>query len=185
MSVPDFDVVVAMDRARGIARHGAVPWRLPADLAHFRRLTTVAGAGLVNAVIMGRLTWESLPPRFRPLPGRRNIVVSRSPGLALPAGVHLAGSVADALCGAGEGIDRMFVIGGAAIYAQALALPACRALYITRVDIDAGCDLFFPPFEPGFERASVLDQGTDAGLGYSIEEWRRASGAGERDRGSR
>src|SRR5436190_24259238 len=95
--VATFDCVAAADAAGGIGKDNDLPWpHMSGDLAFLRRITTDAPPGMQNAVIMGRLTWESVPSRQQPLPERTNIVVSRRP-LALPAGVRLAASLDEAL----------------------------------------------------------------------------------------
>ena len=127
----------------GVARNGAIGrdnqllWRLPEDLARFKALT------MGHPVIMGRKTWDSLPARFRPLPGRRNMVLSRRPDLALE-GAEVFGSLAQALAAcAGDG--RVFVIGGAQVYAE--ALPRADRLELTEIDADFEGDCFFPEWE--------------------------------------
>lgn len=105
-----------------IGRDGGIPWQLPEDLARFKRLT------MGHTVVMGRRTWESLPVRFRPLPGRRNIVVTRNPEYQAPGAdvvtdIHAALSEPDT-----------WVIGGAEIYH--LALPAATRCEVTEVGID-------------------------------------------------
>ncbi|TFY66935.1 hypothetical protein EVG20_g4156 [Dentipellis fragilis] len=75
-------LIVAATTANGIGKNAGLPWRLPNEMAYFARTTTRAPAGTANAVIMGRNTWESIPPRFRPLPGRVNVVVSHNPAYA-------------------------------------------------------------------------------------------------------
>ena len=85
MQQPDFHVVVAATKDMGIGREGGLPWRLPGEMAYFKQLTASVGdptSQTRNAVIMGRKTWESLPPKFRPLPGRVNVVLTRSPPAA-------------------------------------------------------------------------------------------------------
>ncbi|RMH03227.1 MAG: dihydrofolate reductase [Planctomycetota bacterium] len=134
-----FAIVVAADEAGGIGRGGGLPWRLRGDLVRFRELTTGAGR---NTVIMGRRTWESLPPRFRPLPGRRNIVLTRTGG-GLPEGILTASSLAAGLELADPG-GEVFVIGGAEVYAAALADPNATVLHLTRVLGDHGCDVRVP-----------------------------------------
>lgn len=179
-----FDVVVAADDDRGIARGGEIPWRLRGDMAHFRRLTMgmdetaeTPASNALNAVVMGRVTWDSLPARFQPLPGRRNVVLSRRPALALPAGVMHAVSLDDALVRLDRdaAVDRVFVIGGAAVYAEAVRMPACRRIYYTRVAGHFGCDLRFPAFEDAYELASVLEEAQEGGVAYRIEVWRRSA----------
>lgn len=150
MSRPrSFTLIAAVDDAGGIGRGGGLPWRLRADMEFFRRTTTGAGGG-ANAVILGRKTWESLPPRFRPLPERRNVVVSRqsafiAPGAEVAAGLEEA--LARARAGAGGAAGEVFVIGGAEIYAAALRHPDCGRILLTRVAGRHDCDVFFPQFD--------------------------------------
>ena len=108
-----------------IGRDNALPWHLPEDLKHFSRLT--AGA----VVVMGRRTWESLPDRFRPLPGRTNVVLTRRPGYVAPGGV-VATSVDAVLA---EHPDA-WVIGGAEVYAA--FAPVARRAVVTTVDVEVG-----------------------------------------------
>lgn len=127
-------IIVATDRARGIGIDNRLPWRLPEDLAHFKRQTTG------HPILMGRKTFESIG---RPLPGRRNIVITRNPAWQ-QAGVETAPSLAAAVAlTAGA---PSFVIGGAEIYAQ--ALPLCERLIVTEVDKIFDCDVFFPEILP-------------------------------------
>lgn len=138
--------IVAMDEGRVIGKAGALPWHLPEDLAHFKRLTSG------HIVVMGRKTWESLPTKFRPLPGRTNIIVSRSPqDLKIPDGVHACSSVADAIAKAAslaEPSQIIWVIGGAQIYKE--SLPLCDELYVTAVHGYHVGDAHLPEFESGF-----------------------------------
>lgn len=124
--------MVAYAKNRVIGRDGELPWRLPSDLRHFRELTSG------HAVVMGRRTWESLPPRFRPLPERRNVVLSRRPGYNAE-GAEVFDSLDSALA-ACDG--DCFVIGGDATYRQ--ALPLAVRVYATRVEAEAEGDAFFP-----------------------------------------
>jgi dihydrofolate reductase len=136
---PHLVLVASLDRNRAIGRGGALLWSDPEDLRHFRRLTMGA------PVIMGRKTWDSLPERFRPLPGRRNIVVTRN-GQWRGEGADRAASLADALVMAADA-PRAFVIGGAELYA--LALAHADELALTEVDAAFGnADAFFPAFDP-------------------------------------
>jgi dihydrofolate reductase len=105
-----------------IGRAGGIPWQLPEDQARFKELT------LGHTVVMGRLTWESLPAKVRPLPGRRNVVVTRQADY-MAGGATVVGGLAAALTA-----DETWVIGGAEIYA--LALPAATRCEVTEVDID-------------------------------------------------
>src|SRR3990167_6635768 len=131
-----FSIVVAMDEARGIGKDGVLPWHLPSDLKHFAHITKTTSSvhNAVNAVIMGRKTWGSLPERFRPLPGRLNIVLSRQQNHDLPRGVLLADSLDEAILKAKKAnAEQLFVIGGGRVFEEALHDPHCEKLYITRI----------------------------------------------------
>lgn len=135
---PPLTLIAAVARNGGIGYRNQLLWQLPGDMAHFRRQT----AG--QPVIMGRKTWESLPPRFRPLPGRLNIVISRQPNFAAP-GAELVTSLPAAIDRArqAETPRALFVIGGAEIYRQ--SLPLADQLILTEVDDAPPADSFFPP----------------------------------------
>jgi dihydrofolate reductase len=170
-------IVVAIDAAGGIGRDGTLPWRLAADMAYFRRLTTATRQeGRRNAVIMGRRTWESLPARFRPLPGRINAVLSRRT-LALPREVVGASSLDEAVAALNRDPappEQIFVIGGASVYREALARTDCTRVYLTRIDAVFPCDVFFPALPASFICAALLAEGQEGALSYRIELWQRA-----------
>jgi dihydrofolate reductase len=130
-------LVAAVARGGVIGNGDSIPWHLPEDLAFFRDLT------MGHAVVMGRKTWDSIPTRFRPLPGRRNVVVTRDPAWQ-GDGAEPAASLADALLLL-AGAERVFVIGGAEIYAQ--ALDASDRVYLTKVHAEVDADTFFPELE--------------------------------------
>jgi len=135
---PRLVLIAAVARNGVIGRAGAIPWRLPADMARFKALT----AG--SPVVMGRRTWESLPPRFRPLPARSNIVVTRQEGWSA-SGALVAVSLNDAIATARQVCRegrKIFVIGGAELYAQ--ALPLADELELTEVHSDVSGDAWFP-----------------------------------------
>jgi len=131
-------LIAAVARDGGIGRGNELLFRDPADQQHFRRTT------LGHALLMGRRTWESLPARFRPLPGRRNVVLSRDPGFVAP-GAETAPGLDAALARLADA-DTVFVIGGAELYAQ--ALPLADELVLTEVARTyPDADAFFPAFE--------------------------------------
>ena len=137
---PPIVLVAAVARNGVIGDGSSMPWHVPEDLAHFRQIT--AGC----PVVMGRKTWESLPARFRPLPGRHNIVITRQPGWQAP-GAHLAASVPEALAQARQqamtsGAPQVCVIGGGQIYAE--ALPLADELQLTLIDRDFEGSTRFP-----------------------------------------
>lgn len=168
-----FDVVVAADLGNGIGNNGDIPWHLPGDLRHLVALTKTAPEGKRNAVIMGRATWDSIPQSYRPLVGRLNVVLSRRPDLELPPGVRHAADLDSALDINDAGVDRLFVLGGSGVYAQAVDHPRCRWIYLTRVLERFECDAFFPEIEGGYERAELMGEGEHDGVGYRIERWAR------------
>jgi dihydrofolate reductase len=157
-------MVWAQDERGVIGRDGALPWHLPEDLAHFRALTRGA------TVLMGRATWESLPERFRPLPGRRNVVLTRQAGYAAP-GADVRSSLSDALAGV-EG--AVWVIGGSRVYAQ--AQPLADRLVVTEVAVRADGDALAPPLHPRWQRVAVdPPEGwhrSTTGLAYRFVEYR-------------
>ena len=123
-------IIVAIDAQRGIGINNTLPWRLPEDLAHFKRVTSG------HPIIMGRKTFDSIG---RPLPNRRNIVVTRNSAWS-HTGVEAVGSLAAAL--ALTGLARAYIIGGAQIYAETIALA--DELLVTQIAKDFHCDAFFP-----------------------------------------
>ena len=135
MSAPIVSLIAAVAR-NGVIGHGNdLVWRLPEDQRYFRRVTTGA------PVIMGRSTWESLPARFRPLPGRHNIVLTRQPNWQA-AGAETAHTLGGALARVPPDAERVFVIGGAPVYA--LALPRADELLLTEIEQDFDGDTHFP-----------------------------------------
>ncbi|GAB1518830.1 dihydrofolate reductase domain-containing protein [Rhizoctonia solani] len=164
-SLPQLTLVVAATLSNGIGTKGNLPWRLSREMAYFAKVTREGGprSSSPNTVIMGRKTWESIKPQYRPLKGRLNVVISSSitsvlgqqnvtfeirDDLApLSASEHpalLASSLDNSLSSMEAG--NVFVIGGASIYAQALEHPATTRILLTRILEPAyeECDVFFP-----------------------------------------
>lgn len=147
-----------------IGRDGGVPWHLPDDLRRFRELTLGA------AVVMGRRTWDSLPERFRPLPGRRNLVVTRDPAWRAE-GAERAGSVEEALAlAAGEAV--VCVIGGAAVYEA--ALPLADRLELTELEDSVDGDTRFPAWDrAGFVETAREQRVAEDGTRFAFATYRR------------
>ncbi|AVG41316.1 dihydrofolate reductase [Achromobacter insolitus] len=148
-------LIVAYSTNRVIGRDNALPWKLPGDLAHFKRST------LGHPIIMGRKTWDSLG---RPLPGRSNIVISRNPGFTA-AGAIVVPSLEAAVQACGD-IDAAFVIGGAQIYVQ--ALPLAARVLATEVRADVEGDAFFPLL-PAFQWKETSREPQPAENGYEYD----------------
>jgi dihydrofolate reductase len=139
--------VAAMTQNRVLGLDGKMPWHLPADLKFFKRITSG------HPVLMGRKTWDSLG---RPLPNRRNLVLSRTPGNLTGAEVITDVSQLATLGLTGD----VFVIGGAEIYR--LLLPHCASVYLTELNFTTEGDTFFPSFESAFPRCEVLESSPEA-----------------------
>ncbi|SDL91576.1 dihydrofolate reductase [Oryzisolibacter propanilivorax] len=148
-----------------IGRDGTMPWHLPEDLAHFKALT------LGQPVIMGRKTWDSLPARFRPLPGRANIVVTRQPDWQA-AGAQRAGSLDEAFAlAARTGAATVWVMGGAQIYAQ--ALPRATRVEVTEIARDFDGDAHAPQLGPEWHEVARSAQVGAQGLPFDFVRYAR------------
>ncbi|RGP78144.1 dihydrofolate reductase [Fusarium longipes] len=210
----ELTLIVAATRNMGIGAQGGMPWQgLRKEMKYFARVTTrlppQAGQGnkgklaltyvqappsSLNAVIMGRKTWDSIPTKFRPLKDRLNIVISRSAPSKLPDTVEPSEPVrvqslelALQYARARSDISRVFVIGGAQIYDAALKLPEARRILLTSIERDFDCDTFFPVDLKGgsWQRKSreqlqewtgeeVEDGGQEeAGTKYEFQMWEK------------
>lgn len=129
-------LIVAMTNDRVIGADNGLPWRLPADLKRFKAIT------MGKPILMGRKTWESIG---RPLPGRRNIVISRNPEY-VAEGAEVLASLEDALAASADA-EEVMIMGGANIYEQ--ALPLVDKMYLTLIDLDVAGDAHFPAFDMG------------------------------------
>ena len=163
-------MVWAQARDGVIGADGGLPWHLPEDLALFRRLTTG------STVVMGRRTWESLPDRFRPLPGRTNVVLTSDRSWSAD-GARPAASVAQVLAEH----DSFWVIGGGAVYAG--FLPHADRLVVTDVDLAVAGDTRAPALDEGWVRTSRTpaegwSESATAGLRYAVSEYVRAAVGG-------
>lgn len=158
-------MIAAMAHDRVIGKDNQMPWHLPADLAHFKRVT------LGKPVLMGRKTFESIG---RPLPGRRNLVISRNPDYQAE-GIEVVGSVEAALALlAGSSVEELMVIGGGHLYAE--MLPSADCLYLTRIDLVVEGDTRFPVFDDGqWQRVDCESHPADVKNPhpYSFETWQR------------
>jgi dihydrofolate reductase len=159
-------LVAAVARGGVIGRDGTIPWRISEDARRFREVT------IGHPVVMGRRTWESLPDRFRPLPGRRNVVVTRNPDWRAD-GAERAGSLEEALRLL-EGSELVSLIGGAELYAE--ALPVADELLLTEIDLEVEGDTFFPDWKRAeFDEVSREEHVSEDGIPFTFVTYERLS----------
>ncbi|HET8748877.1 MAG TPA: dihydrofolate reductase [Ramlibacter sp.] len=158
-------LIYAQSRNGVIGQGGTLPWHLPEDLAHFKRTTMGA------PVLMGRKTWDSLPPRFRPLPGRRNIVITRDPHWQA-AGAERAGSLDEALA-LGADAETVWVTGGAEVFR--LALPRADLAVVTEIDADFEGDTHAPELGAGWRETARERHVSANGLPFSFVTYERTA----------
>ena len=156
-------LIYARARNGVIGKDGVLPWHLPEDLAHFKKVTMGA------PVIMGRKTWESLPERFRPLPGRRNIVVTRQIGWTAP-GAESAHSLEQAVAHC-EAEAHVWVIGGAEIFLH--ALPLAQIVEVTEIDADFEGDTMAPDLGTEWTELARADHVSANGLRFAFVTYGR------------
>jgi dihydrofolate reductase len=156
-----------------IGRDGSMPWHVPEDMKHFAATTTA------HPVVMGRRTWDSIPERFRPFAGRTNIVVTRQPGWEADGAV-VVHSLEEGLRAAAQspGSDRVWVIGGGELFAEALQLADVAVVTILDLDVDG--DTFAPQLGSAWRLGAVTpDDGgwltSATGVPYRIVEFRRGT----------
>lgn len=158
MSLSRFSIIVAVDAGNGIAKKGGLPWKSESDMSFFRKTTIGNGK---NAVIMGRVTYESIPEEHRPLKNRHNIVISRTWRQEDNPTISVYPSLIEALAGLGSGMnqyDDVYVAGGEQIYEETVQeyLYLCDRIYVTKFKTNYECDQFFP-----WSRVENLPQGRD------------------------
>ncbi|MES2668427.1 MAG: dihydrofolate reductase [Patescibacteria group bacterium] len=153
-------VIAAIGRNRAIGKDNRLLWDIPGDLKRFKALTSG------HPVIMGRKTWESIPEKFRPLPDRTNIVITRDSAYDAP-GAILAQSFPEALSLArdADGAREIFAIGGQQVYE--CALPFASTLYLTLIDDEKEGDAFFPAYEAEFTKEVAREEHEHDGLRYA------------------
>ena len=159
-------LIFARARNGVIGKNGTMPWHLPEDLAHLKKTT------MGCPVIMGRKTWDSLPPRFRPLPGRLNVVVTRQPDW-LADGALRAGSLNEAASICASHAD-VWVLGGAEIYAQ--ALPLASTAVVTEIDADFDGDAYAPQFGPAWTKTQGDAQVSSTGIRFAFSTYHNTKG---------
>ena len=157
-------LIYARARNGTIGKDGQMPWHLPEDLAHFKRVT------LGQPVIMGRKTWDSLPARFRPLPGRANIVITRQSDWHSDGALRAA-SMEDAMRLCGD-VPDAWIMGGAEIYRQ--AEPLASTAVVTEIDEDFEGDAYAPTLGPSWSEVQREAHTAASGMGFAFVTLQRA-----------
>ena len=184
-------IVAIASKTRGIGMGGQLPWRLKGDMAYFKQITSdvplTFPSTAQNAVVMGRKTWESIPKKFRPLPNRLNVVLSRSADVRtscdIPDEVLCATSFDNALdqlepLRLNGQIAQVFAIGGASVYDAALQSGLCDTVFVTRVESEAECDVFFPELsKSAYSLSSTSERQEEKGIGFTFEKFARNTAA--------
>ncbi|KAK0389244.1 hypothetical protein NLU13_2819 [Sarocladium strictum] len=193
MQPVELTLIVAATRSMGIGLNGSMPWKgLRKEMQYFARVTSrvpsESSSGAVNAVIMGRKTWDSIPSRFRPLKDRLNIIITRSatqppPSAPVPVAEPVRVSSLEQAIKFAQGqasVSRVFVMGGAQIYEAALRLPETKRILLTNIEREFECDTFFPNFKDGesgkWERRSDEEQITWTGEDKDVIEGEHEEG---------
>ena len=154
-------MIAAVCHNNGIGFEGRLPWRLKNEMSYFTRVTSTSTDGKRNAVIMGRKTWQSIPPKFRPLVNRVNVVLSQTLSEVPKGADYLFPSLRQSIevLSKDDSIDKMFVIGGQEVYKEAIDSNEFEYIYLTRIDGHFQCDAFFPEVDPKqFENITEEDK---------------------------
>lgn len=170
----NFSIVVASDEVNGIGKGNTLPWRIKKDMDFFKTVTTsTIDPFKRNTVIMGRKTWQSIPVKFRPLPNRHNIVLTRDISYKAD-GAIVCDTPQKALLKAEELLsERVFVIGGEDVYTQFMSYDTLQTVYLTKVKGDFGCDKFFPLVPEGFKMCESSETQVENGVSFHFERYVR------------
>jgi len=166
-------IIVAADQKLGIGKDGKMPWHFKNELKYFQDVTTkTEDPEKQNMVLMGRTTWESIPKAHRPLPNRKNVVLTRNPNYEAE-GATVCGSLDDALQEADDTIEDIFIIGGGKVFSEVMELPMLDGIYLTHIHTEFDCDTFFPVFPEYFGEPENLGSDKEEGVEYNYLLYRR------------
>lgn len=161
-------MIVAADEHHGIGKAGHLPWKLRKEYKYFRDTTRKTDdTTKQNMVIMGHKTWDSLEPEFRPLPNRRNVVLTRHAGLTAE-GAEVCTSMDEALALADDNIEKIFVLGGGQIFKEFINDPRLTGVFLTKVHKTFDCDTFFPEIPSTFKEPRKLGSDEENGISYDF-----------------
>jgi len=145
-------ISVAVDKKNGIGKDGKLPWHFSKELKYFKKLTSkTKDSSKQNMVIMGRKTWESIPEKYRPLPNRKNVVLTRNKDYKAE-GAEIANSLDNAFLLANDKIESIFIIGGAQIFKESFEHKALDGVFLTTIDKTFNCDTFLGTIPARFNK---------------------------------
>eukprot|EP01127_Copromyxa_protea_P002597 TRINITY_DN1252_c0_g1_i1.p2 TRINITY_DN1252_c0_g1~~TRINITY_DN1252_c0_g1_i1.p2 ORF type:complete len:181 (-),score=28.06 TRINITY_DN1252_c0_g1_i1:1120-1662(-) len=173
-----FAIVVAATTHQRIGLGTSIPWRLPKDMQHFKTLTTrTICKAKHNVVIMGRITYLSIPQKFRPLVGRINIVLTSNTNFRseenIPDEVMICQSLDAFTYVSGLDYEQIFIIGGGLLYEEALKRPNCKEIFFTQIDKDILCDVFFPVIPDTFNISDQSEWQVENGISFRFMAYTR------------
>ncbi len=161
-----FYIIVAIDENGGIGKAGTLPWRFKKEFAYFRKVTTgTTDKEKQNMLIMGRKTWESISENFRPLKGRKNIVLT-SVNDYIAEGAIVSPSLDAALQLADDKIEKTFILGGGQVFNEAISHPDLTGIYLTKVHAQYDCDTFFPKISESFSNVKKIGSDEEEGTKF-------------------
>jgi len=173
MTKPSLYIIVAVDKNFGIGKEGKMPWAFSKEMKHFKDTTLATeDAEKQNMVIMGRTTWESIPGKYRPLQGRRNAVLTSNKEYKA-GGAKVFSSIRAAIDSADEEIEKIFIIGGGKLYAQAVEIADLDGIYVTKIDHSYECDTFFPEIPKELPRMEELSSDEEDGVSFKYLLYKR------------
>lgn len=167
-------MIVAVDEHYGIGKNGHLPWHLKKEYKYFRNTThKTENPDKQNMIIMGHRTWDSLDPKYRPLPNRRNIILTRHANYKLPtekkyAKVAVCNSIDEALKLADHKIEKIFILGGGQIFREFINDPRLTGIYLTKIRKTFDCDTFFPKIPAEFGQPEKLGNDSENGISYDL-----------------
>jgi len=163
-------IVAACGKSLGIGLNGELPWKLKSEMKYFAEKTSkTKDIDKINAVIMGRKTWESIPLKFRPLKNRFNVILSRQADYSLNNEndfARLCVSLGDGLnlVKSRSDIETCWIIGGSSIYQESMNMSECHRIYLTHIDQDFKCDVFFPSIGESYRQLDENESGVTSQL---------------------
>ncbi len=169
-------IIVAVDEKNGIGKNGRLPWKLKKEYKYFRETTCKTNdPSKLNMVIMGHRTWDSLDPAYQPLPGRRNIILTKDSNYKVDKDAIIYNSLEEAIATADESIGKIFILGGGKVFEQAINNPGLTGIYLTKIHKTFDCDTFFPKIPAKFSKVKKIDSAEENGVRYDCLLYEKAS----------